>query len=70
MWHMLWGAYEDWPPVTLCYSGAGTSLRSLFTALIFVEITTEIRYICSETKFSEKSLISPIQTAAAGLGKM
>ena len=64
---MLWGAYEDWRPVTLCYRETGTSLTSLFTALIFVKITTEIRYIRSGTKFSEKSLISPIQTAAASL---
>ena len=67
---MLWETYEDWRPVTLCYRGTGTSLTSVFTALIFVKITNEIRYNRSETKFSEKSLISPIQTTAASLKNM
>lgn len=70
MKHMLWVACVEWRPVTLCYRGTGTSVRLLFTALIFVKITAKFCYVRSGTKFSEKSLISPIQTAAASLRNM
>lgn len=48
----------------------GYQLKITFHSINLCQDHSEICYVRSVTKFSEKSLISPIQTAAASLRNM